>query len=477
MVIESLKEKKLEAFLLLILFSVVVSRFLYISNYAATWDQVDFALALDWFDLRQMQPHFPGYPYFILGGSLIHQWISDPIEALVILNKIMFTLSIIPMYGLARAYINRVHSLVAVLVWQSLPYGFVLTSLPMSEAMAISIFWWYLWFLHKAILKPTWSNHIILVLIFSVLMGIRISYIPVGVGLVFLWLYELKQNRSKLKIIFMFLLTIISQFIWIGALIISEGSLENFIELALGFTGGHFSEWGVDINRPIYERIGLTLYHFTWSALSTHNWVLLLVWTLIILRAFLSKNRLGNPFGFCLTLLGVSYFLWVIFGQNVEKARHLAPLLLLLTFWAVIVILKASSKKTISLLLITIMIQSLVGVFLMKEQKEEVPATIQLVEYLDSLDDKKVVYAWEEIRMMDYYKSSFPYKRVYSFPIFANDRLYYKDSTIYLTDHVVNGFKLQGIGVEEHLRKIQSFQSNPLFDQVYYEITLYEWID
>lgn len=477
MVFDSLRVKKIETFLLSLLIGVAISRFFYISNYASTWDQVDFALALDWFDLRQMQPHFPGYPYFILGGTFIHQWVNDPVEALVILNKIMFTLSAIPMYGLARAYINRAHSLIAVLVWQSLPYGFILTSLPMSEAMAISIFWWYLWYLQRAMLKPTWTNHIILVLIFSILMGIRISYIPVGVGLVFLWFNELKNGRSIIKIISMFFLTVVLQFIWIGALVLSEGSVENFIELAIGFTGGHFSEWGVDANRPLYERIGLTLYHFTWSALSTHNWVLLLVWALFIFRAFHSKKRLGSPFEFCLTLLGAFYFLWVIFGQNVEKARHLAPLLILLLFWVVTVTLKNSGKKTIYLLLMTIIIQSLVGVFLMKEQKEEIPATIQLVQYLGSLEHKKVVYAWEEIRIMDYYNSSFPYKRVYSFPLFANDQLYYKDSTIYLTDHVVKGFKLQGIDVDEHLKKIQSFHSNSLFDQAYHEIILYEWED
>nr|WP_232467183.1 hypothetical protein [Anoxybacillus flavithermus] len=49
---------------------VYISCFVYASPFAATWDEVDFALALDRYDLLAMQPHFPGYPYFIFGGCL-----------------------------------------------------------------------------------------------------------------------------------------------------------------------------------------------------------------------------------------------------------------------------------------------------------------------------------------------------------------------------------------------------------------------
>ncbi len=53
---------------IIVLFTVCASYFVYASPFAATWDEVDFALALDRYDLLAMQPHFPGYPYFILAG-------------------------------------------------------------------------------------------------------------------------------------------------------------------------------------------------------------------------------------------------------------------------------------------------------------------------------------------------------------------------------------------------------------------------
>lgn len=32
----------------------------HVNSFASTWDQVDYALALDRYDLMAMQPHFPG---------------------------------------------------------------------------------------------------------------------------------------------------------------------------------------------------------------------------------------------------------------------------------------------------------------------------------------------------------------------------------------------------------------------------------
>ncbi|TXK86803.1 nucleoporin-interacting protein, partial [Parageobacillus sp. SY1] len=53
----------LSYFSLVILLCLFFVEIYYASPYAATWDQVDFALALDRYDLLAMQPHFPGYPY------------------------------------------------------------------------------------------------------------------------------------------------------------------------------------------------------------------------------------------------------------------------------------------------------------------------------------------------------------------------------------------------------------------------------
>src|SRR6476659_1907211 len=62
----------------------------HVNAFASTWDQVDFALALDRYDLMAMQPHFPGYPYFILGGYLIHQFIETKVALLIVFNILFY---------------------------------------------------------------------------------------------------------------------------------------------------------------------------------------------------------------------------------------------------------------------------------------------------------------------------------------------------------------------------------------------------
>ena len=62
------------------------TQFTHVNSFASTWDQVDFALALDRYDLMAMQPHFPGYPSFILGGYFIHQFVDNKVSSLTIFN-------------------------------------------------------------------------------------------------------------------------------------------------------------------------------------------------------------------------------------------------------------------------------------------------------------------------------------------------------------------------------------------------------
>lgn len=66
--------------------SAICIRFFYVSPFAATWDEVDFTLALKQYDILAMQPHFPGYPFFILGGMITHLFIENPVQSLGVLT-------------------------------------------------------------------------------------------------------------------------------------------------------------------------------------------------------------------------------------------------------------------------------------------------------------------------------------------------------------------------------------------------------
>lgn len=92
---------------IIVLVVVYISCFVYASPFAATWDEVDFALALDRYDLLAMQPHFPGYPYFIFGGMLVHSFVDNPAKALAIWNGLLMMSATIPIYLLAKTFVEK----------------------------------------------------------------------------------------------------------------------------------------------------------------------------------------------------------------------------------------------------------------------------------------------------------------------------------------------------------------------------------
>jgi hypothetical protein len=462
-------------------------RLIYSSAYAGSWDQVDFSLALDRFDLLAMQPHFPGYPYFVLGGMVFHQWIDDPSQALAVFNTVMVFLAALPIYLLARRHLSSFDSLLTCTVVQSLSYLWIMSTESMSEATAISVLWWYLWGLQRAKENKT-TNILLPLLLFSVLMGVRLSYIPFGSGIVLLILskrklFTLKKN-FYIYTVKQLMFAAMFQVIWVFGLAATEGSLGNFLSLSLQFVDGHFNDWGGAVtadSTPLHERLFLLLfYNLFWVGLSgTSIYIAVLLGLLLILIGIdVIKNRKMHVATMVVYgLLIGSYFSWVLFAQNIDKPRHALPLIVLMAFVISIAVLKSQKQRAIKYFLIffLVILQSINGYSYVKEKASSVPATYQLAHYLKDYDEPFVVYTWEEARIMDYLEVKFPYERILTYEYFISDTKQRKNKRIFITDHVLEGFMKQGVDIKVDFQEVKAFVSNPLFDPVYNKITLYEF--
>lgn len=463
----------------------------YSSAFARSWDEVDFALALSRFDLLAMQPHFPGYPYFILGGMMVNRWIPDPAQALSVFNVFMSVASTIPIYLLARNDLSKLESLFITFCIQCSAYLWILSSQPMSEGSALSVLWWYIWSLYLANKRRTCLLQILPLFLFSVLMGIRLSYFIFGVGIIYLWIKDKKYHQGKdywTRITVFITLAIAFQFIWVTGLVMSEGSWIGFMELAFHFVRGHFTEWGgsaISNPQPLMNRwIVLFFYNFLWTGLFGQS-IIVAAGMMILLILFIAECvRFGfhakdarHHFGM-LSLL-IFYFIYAWFAQNIEKPRHIAPLIgpsLLLLYTTLIGSRRNVRTKAVLLALITTA-QFFTGMMLTKEQATKAPATYQLTEYLQTIHHPFLVYTWEETRVMEYLQASYEHKRIFTYELFREDIQLNEGKRIFLTDAVVGGFKLQGYDVSMNLREVHRFASNSLFDPVYHDITLYEWVE
>ena len=466
-------------------------RFIYAIEYPRSWDQVDFTLALDRFDLFAMQPHFPGYPYFILGGIWLNKWILNPAQALSTWNALLMLLAIYPMYRISRSFLSKTLSIVAVALIQSMVFINVLTVQPMSEASAVAILWWYMWSLQQAFIKHSTVWVVIASFFFSVLLGVRLSYLPFGIGLVLLLMQRKKKYTTKNYLSFLMLQVLVAttfQLIWVGGLAVSEGGVAAFLQLALGFSEGHFEEWGgtaVSASTSFVERIShLFLNNIVWTGLSGQKlFVLVSLFTLFV---FLTLKRLKRPmwireiswFGWAFASMAFIYFLWALFAQNIDKPRHILPLpgMVLLGFlWVGLKKQMVGSKRTLLLLAVIISIQSAVSYTTMKEAND--PAAVyQLIGYLEDKSEPLIVYTWEETRVMSFNRVSFEHEQVYTYSTFISDLQYYQDHRVFLTEQVVEGFEKQGIPIQDQVKRIQTFHSSKLYDPVYHDIVLYEFL-
>ena len=58
------------------------------SHWLDDWDSVNFAFALDDFDVVHHQPHPPGYPLYVAAGKLIHRVVAGHAAALTLVSAL-----------------------------------------------------------------------------------------------------------------------------------------------------------------------------------------------------------------------------------------------------------------------------------------------------------------------------------------------------------------------------------------------------
>jgi hypothetical protein len=460
---------------------LVYFRFQYVSPFAATWDEVDFALALDRYDLLAMQPHFPGYPFFILGGMIVHNFIQNPAQALAVFNGIMVASASIPIYLLARQQVNALSSWIVVIVLQTSGYLSILTMQPMSEGAALGVLWWYIWSVSFALRKKAFSMQLFPLFLFAVLMGIRLSYAPFGIALFVLWIRDYARYKSVSRIAGLIGIAALFQCIWLAALVFSEGGLIGFLKLSYGFIQGHFTEWGGAVTQteePLYSRLyRLAVHNIAWTGMFVQSKrlagigasIVFLCWRQFSIRRYIVDH-------WFVLLLSSVYFMWNLLAQNIDKPRHSYPIVMLLLFSLVVFVIEKGKGKQI-LFLCLAAVQLLISIPLMKEQATGKPATYQLAEYLRQQKGNFIVYTWEETRVMEYLQVPYEHKRFYKYDYFLQDKKYHSNDTIYVTNHLADGFHSQGIDVSKRLQTIAEFRSNALFDPVYSDIVLYKWIE
>lgn len=121
----------------------VLTRLPFRSQYLYHWDSVNFALALEQYDVRMHQPHPPGYFLYVMLGKLVYAIVGEANASLVWLSLIASALSVVALYGLGTVMFDRRTGIVASLLTLTSPlvcfYGEVALSYAL-EFVIVTVF-------------------------------------------------------------------------------------------------------------------------------------------------------------------------------------------------------------------------------------------------------------------------------------------------------------------------------------------------
>ena len=98
-----LTDRQREITILIVLFLIgLLSRCLFASRILYHWDSINFAFALEEFDITKAQPHIPGYILYVMFMSGVNTFFGDPQISMVVVSILASALAIVQLYRIGK---------------------------------------------------------------------------------------------------------------------------------------------------------------------------------------------------------------------------------------------------------------------------------------------------------------------------------------------------------------------------------------
>ncbi len=474
----------------------LVSRIFFIGTHLEGWDSVDFALGLRDYDITYYQPHFPGYPVYMFFCWIVHLSTDNDTLALTIPGAVLGSVVLVPLFYLARRMFTETVAWVTVFIYMVNPLCWLQSEKALSDAVGL---FFVILAAQLLFYSTTARKHAFRYLIFGsvalgICFGVRLSYFP----FITLWFYVLltlsKTDEGKKMLRYGVFALFTGICVWLVPLVCFTG-FKLFIINGTGFTFGHFSDWGgsVATSQDLFSRFvdftwclfcnGLGFWCYDTSLFRLLPSIIMGVGIVVYLRhvRFDQKTRF-------ISFYLLPYLLWVFFCQNLEKPRHILPLIpvIIMCISAGLVKVKKSLSAYPGLsmgkekvlfthnLFISILIVSMciISVRLVYTHKNEPVAQIQLLDYVEHNYDGQStrVYCWETKRLFSYYAPLWDTRRARD----INDLRYDVESSLVTPEVILSTSKVSGINsIMDNAKEVVGFKNDRYINNPYHELTLY----
>ena len=483
--------------LAVLVFICMVSRILFIGEYLEGWDSIDFALGLHDYDIAYYQPHFPGYPVYMFLCWSVHLFTDSDTLALTIPGAVLGSAVLAPLFYLAKRMFSEKVALLTALIYIVNPICWLQSEKALSDAVGLFFIILSAQMLFYASTSSTYTLRYLISgsVLLGLCLGVRLSYFP----FIILWLYVLctlsKSNKGKITILCGLFAFIAGLSVWLVPLACYTGFKPLMIN-GFSFAFGHFGDWGGSVVTS--QNIVSRFLDFMWCVFCNglgfwcYDTSLFRVLPSIIMGLgilfYLKNARLDVKTRF-ITFYIAPYLIWVFFGQNLEKPRHVLPLI------PVIVIcisagltglrdskyaysgLRFSKHKYsspyhlfIGILIVSI---SIISIRLVYIHKNEPVAQIQLLNYVVNNYNVAAtrIYCWETKRLFRYYAPLWDARRVRN----IYDLQYDEEASLVVPEVILSTSKVNGVNsIANNSKVVAEFNNNRYINNPYHELTLYE---
>ena len=324
----------------LVFISCIGSRLLSTIYYIEDLDSLRFALSMVDYDVAKLQPHFPAYPVFCCIAKLLYAITHRYALAFSLIGGLSTFFTIFFTLKIAKLSVSTLLGKIAIFVVFMNPLLWLMSNRYMPDAMGVACLMASLYFTtaEKESNRPILLNRdIIGFFLAGVLMGIRLSYLPLLAPALLLRL----KHPDRLKCI---ISGAIGVLIWFVPLLSITG-WSTLITAAQIQSHGHFSDFGGTASThpdlwlrltKLFESVWADGFGFYWRdrhpitactaiiliGIIAANWQTLKRWA--------TEKLSGRNFRFLNPIfIGcVVYLVWIFLGQNViHKSRHVLPLL------------------------------------------------------------------------------------------------------------------------------------------------------
>jgi len=356
------KGKKEAVFTITLLLACIISRYLSSIFYFEDIDSLRFALSASNYNILEARPHFPGYPVYCFLLIFIYNIIGNIGISFSIIGGISIFLIAIYCIKIISLYSKKINYFIALIVFIN-PFMWLMSNRYMPDIFGLSLLIIGIYFFLRILKFEYKKDYLILGAVLALLAGVRLSFIPFFIPIVFLF-----NNK---KVIYLFISGLIFLLTWLIPLIYITG-VEELINLFINDSRGHFFSWGGTVmssNVTLDQRL-MKIFEFTfvdgfsfWKL--ERNWITVINTILIAFYLYhfisgIKKHHFkSNIKEIKLILLCIlSYFLWIYFFQNISyKARHILPFIPIICVILAISIKKLYNgrkyNKVITLLFIT----------------------------------------------------------------------------------------------------------------------------